>query len=95
MYAILLFTLGRIPFTALKKKPYGSKVVLQLMVPLLKQGYCVIMENWFSSPDLFHKLCSKQTDAMGTLRQNREAFPAEIMSTKLKKGEHVSVYTRD
>jgi hypothetical protein len=52
-----------------------------------KQGYRVIMEN------LFHKLCSKQTDAMGTLRQNKTALPAEIMSTKLKNGEHISVYT--
>jgi hypothetical protein len=27
------------------------------------------------------------------LRQNRKAFPAEIMNTKLKKREHVSVCT--
>jgi hypothetical protein len=35
---------------SLKNEPYGSKVVLQLMAPLLNQGYCVIQDNWFSSP---------------------------------------------
>jgi hypothetical protein len=55
---------------SLKDEPYGSKVFLQLMIPLLNEGYHVIMDNWFSTTDLFHKLCSKQTDAMGTLHQN-------------------------
>jgi hypothetical protein len=63
------------------------------MAPVLNQGYCVIVDSLFSSPDLFHKLCSKQTNAMGTLRHNRKCVPAEIKSAKLKKGEHVSVYT--
>jgi hypothetical protein len=55
------------------------------MAPLLNQGYYVI--NWFPSPDLFHKLCSKQTDAMGILLQNRKGVPAEIKHAKLKTGE--------
>jgi hypothetical protein len=70
---------------------YGSKVV-HLMAPLLNLGHCVIMDNWFSSPDMFHKLCSKQTDAMGTLCQNRKGVPAEIKNIKLKKVQLVSVY---
>jgi hypothetical protein len=62
------------------------------MAPLLNQGYPVIMDSWFSNPDLFHRLCSKQADAMGTLHQKRKSVPAEIKSTNLKKGEHVLVY---
>jgi hypothetical protein len=50
------------------------------------------VDNWFTSPALFHKLCSKQTDVRGTLHQNREGVPTEIKSAKLKMGEHVSVY---
>jgi phosphatidylserine decarboxylase len=49
------------------------------------------MNNWFSNPDLLHKLCSKQTDAVGTLHQNRKDVSAEIKNTKQKKGKHVSV----
>jgi hypothetical protein len=50
------------------------------------------MDNWFTSPDLFHKLCSKLTDAMGTLHKNSKGVPTEIKRAKLKMGEHVSVY---
>jgi hypothetical protein len=83
---------GTIFDESLKNEPYDLKVVLHLMAPLLNQEYRVIMDSWFSSPDLFHKLCSKQTDAMGTLHQNRKGFPAEIKSAKLKTGEPLSVY---
>ena len=57
---------------------YGSKVVLDLVAPFLNQGYCVTMDNWFSSPDLFEKLCNRNTDAIGTLCQNRKGVPSEI-----------------
>ena len=77
---------------SLKDEAYGSKVVLELMSPLLNQGYMITMDNWFSSPDLFEKLCKNETDAIGTLRQNRKGVPAEIKQAKLKKGEHVSAY---
>lgn len=77
---------------SLKDEAYGSKVVLELIDPLLNQGYMVTMDNWFTSPDLFEKLCNKKTDAIGTLRQNRKGVPNEIKQAKLKKGEHVSAY---
>jgi hypothetical protein len=51
----------------LGNEPHGSKVVLELMAPLLNLRYRVTMDNWFSSPDLY----SKQTDAMGSSRQSR------------------------
>jgi hypothetical protein len=70
---------------SIKNEPHGSKVVLQLMAPLLNHEYHVIMDNWFPSPDLFHKPCSKQADAMGTLHQNRKGVPADIKRAKLKK----------
>jgi hypothetical protein len=53
---------------------------------------CVIMDNWFSSPDLFCTRCNKETNAMGTSCQNRKGVAVEIKSAKLKKGKHVSVY---
>jgi hypothetical protein len=41
------------------------------------------MNKWFSGPDLFHKLCSKQNDAVGTWYKNRKGVPAEIKGSKL------------
>nr|CAD7423275.1 unnamed protein product [Timema monikensis] len=77
---------------SLKHESYGSKVVLELMTPLLNQGYRVTMDNWFSSSDLYNKLHNNQTGTMGTLRQNRKGVPGEIKNAKLKKGESVAVY---
>jgi hypothetical protein len=48
-------------FESPKNETYGSKVVLQLMAPLRNLGYHIIMDNWFSNPGLFCKLCSRQT----------------------------------
>jgi hypothetical protein len=49
------------------------------------------MDNWFSSPYLYDKLCTKQTDTIGTLCQNRKGVPFEINKAKLKNGEHISI----
>jgi hypothetical protein len=57
------------------------------MTPLLNERYHIIIDNWFSSPDLHEKLCSKQGDVMETLHQTRNSVPAELKE-KLKKREH-------
>ena len=46
----------------------GSKCVLTLAHPLLNKGYCISMDNFFTSPHLFDTLCQNQTDAVGTVR---------------------------
>jgi hypothetical protein len=38
------------------------------------------------------KLCNKQTEAMGTVHQNRNGVLVEIKKTELRKGENVMVY---
>jgi hypothetical protein len=49
------------------------------------------MDNWFSSPDLYEKLCSKQINAMETFHQNKNSVLAEL-KVKLKKREHVGLH---
>ena len=71
---------------------YGPNVVLELMTPLLNQGYCVTMDNRFSSPYLFEKLCNQNTDAVGSLHLKRKGVPSEIKKAKLKKGEYICMY---
>lgn len=50
------------------------------------------MDYWYSSPDLFHKLCGKQSSTIRTLHQHRKGVSAVIKTIKLKKGEHISIY---
>jgi hypothetical protein len=61
------------------------------MATLLNQGYYVTMDNWFPSPELHSKLCSRLTP-WGTLHQNKSRVPDEIKKAKLKKKETMWQY---
>ena len=50
-------------------------VVLRLMKDYLDQGYCVFMDNYYSSPILFNDLLVRGTDAVGTCVPRRKNFP--------------------
>jgi hypothetical protein len=65
--------LGWIPLltTIYENEPHGSKVILELIALSSQSEYRMISDNWFSSPDLYSKLYSKQTD---TLRQSKECL---------------------
>ncbi|XP_068093018.1 piggyBac transposable element-derived protein 4-like [Hyperolius riggenbachi] len=70
--------------------PYMStteRIVLDLIHPLLYQGYHLYVENFYTSVPLFKFLFSAQTPACGTIRSNRKGLPAQVVSKKLKKGE--------
>ncbi|XP_042892717.1 uncharacterized protein LOC122266862 [Penaeus japonicus] len=50
------------------------KAVVNLMheVGLFEKGYQLYLDNWYSSPTLFHYLQSRKTEAFGTIRINRK-----------------------
>lgn len=71
---------------------YGmaTSSVLTLLEPLLNQGYCVTMDNFYTSPELFEVLIQNKTDAYGTVRPNRRDMPSIFGKKKLKPGEMVA-----
>ena len=73
--------------------PVSSQVVMTLMKPLLNQGYCLIVDNYYTSPELADILVSNNTDIYGTLRLNQKELPVGMKQEKLRKGE-ISAYTR-
>jgi hypothetical protein len=76
IYGILLFALGRYCFWWVPKKwAVCLKSGSVANGSSTEWGLPCIMGSWFSSPDLFHKLCS-----------NRQGVPAEVKSTELKRG---------
>lgn len=66
--------------------PMGTKVVMNLLEPLLGKGYCL---NLYSSPELLHN----GTDVYGTVKKNRRDMPPAFRTHKLKEGE-VQAYQR-
>ena len=62
-------------------------VVMEMCRPILENRHHVYMDNFFSSPDLFENLATKNTGACGTLRINRRGTPNIIKAAKMKKGD--------
>ena len=69
-----------------------NKCVQTLAHSLLNKDYCINMDSFFSSPDLFDMLCQNQTDAVGAVRINRQGLPNELKTTAFKKGEVFAMY---
>ena len=58
--------------------PIGSKVIYTLVNPLFGKGYCISINNFFSSPQLYDMLCDNNTDSVGTLSANRKEFRKKL-----------------
>ena len=70
----------------------GAKAILTLAHDLLDKGYCISMDNFFSSTHLFDLLCSRSTVGVGTVRANSKGLPKKLMKKKLNKGDVAAMY---
>lgn len=63
-----------------------TRVVVGLLnrCRLLGRGHHVYMDNFYTSPELFEELHSKETFACGTARPNRKQMPKAVTTPKLK-----------
>lgn len=75
----------------------SANVVKNLMneSELLEKGYCLFLDNWYSSPTLYRDLYEMKTNVCGTARINRKGMPRDLKSVQLKKGEAVSFATKN
>ncbi|KAK6166969.1 hypothetical protein SNE40_022156 [Patella caerulea] len=73
--------------------PMGSKVILTLGRQFFNKGYCINMDNFFSSPALYDELCARNNDAVGTIRPNRKGLSKDFLKQKLRNGEIKAVYS--
>nr|CAH7727590.1 unnamed protein product [Callosobruchus chinensis] len=69
------------------KKPLATRVVMELMEPLLNTGRTLSTDSFNTSVDLAHELKNRRTHLVGTLRQNRKLKPKAVTNAKLKRGE--------
>lgn len=65
----------------------SETVVKELSKLIINKGYTLYLDNWYSSPNLFEYLLTNDTNAIGTVRNNRKNMPKELTDLKLKKGE--------
>ena len=57
---------------------------MNLVDLLLKKGYCLTTDNFYSSPELGYELI-KKTDMYGTVKKGREGLPVIFKELKLKR----------
>ena len=63
----------------------GYDVVMNLMNGMFRQGYHLLVDNFYSSPQLFSDLYDKGCMATGTVRKNRKGFPSGLANSMTKK----------
>jgi hypothetical protein len=68
--------------------------VLEVAHNLLDKGYCLYLDNWYTSPKLVDTLCARQTDVVGTMRTNKKEFPHFMKTARLKKAETVAAFRK-
>ncbi len=66
------------------------QVVMSLIRLLLKKGYCLTTDNYYTSPQLADILLTFQTNTYGTAKQNRKEIPPQLKKNKLGKGETIA-----
>uniref|UniRef100_A0A8C5M180 PiggyBac transposable element-derived protein domain-containing protein n=1 Tax=Leptobrachium leishanense TaxID=445787 RepID=A0A8C5M180_9ANUR len=65
----------------------SGKIVWDLLFPLMNKGYHLYVDNFYTSVPLFKLLYCFDTAACGTVRKNHVGFPAQLVRTRLKRGE--------
>ena len=84
----ILYTGKGTQFSA-KYADYGvsTSSVFSLIDALLEKGYCVTLDNFYTSPELLEILIKHKTDTYGTVRSNRKNLPTNFAREKLKRGD--------
>ncbi|CAF1690820.1 unnamed protein product, partial [Adineta ricciae] len=72
--------------------PLPSRIVMTLVEDYLDVGHCIVMDNYYSSPQLFLQLVKRNTDAVGTVCCNRKSLPSDFKTAKLRKNERIARY---
>ena len=76
-------------------KGLAHRVVLNLVEDLAGKGYNIFMDNFYSSPALYHDLYNKGFGACGTVRIDRKGLSDTFKTKRLKKGEIYSEKTSE
>lgn len=76
-------------------KGLPQRVVLKLVEPFYRLGYNIFMDNYYTSVELFEKLCDHGLQACGTCRGDRIGLPRDVTKStsatvkRMKRGEAI------
>jgi len=64
------------------QRDLGRKAVMSVIESYLDKGYCVFMDNYYTSVALFEELEERKTLACETVRSNRSGLPKAMCGLK-------------
>ena len=73
----------------------ATKIVFSLAKDLLNLGYCIYVDNWYTSLELCANLRYVNTDVIGTLRKDRKGLPKDVVEQKRKHSERKVQYEKN
>ncbi|XP_015185810.1 PREDICTED: piggyBac transposable element-derived protein 4-like [Polistes dominula] len=73
----------------------SENVTMFMCTPISNFGHTLFLDDWFSSPNLFQKLQSIKTNAIGTVKYNRKNMPKDLATIQLKQSEAISRSCKD
>lgn len=63
----------------------STKIVMEMSEEYLDFGRTIYTDNWYTSVNLAHKLITRSTNLIGTLRSYRKYNPQDVINKKSQK----------
>ncbi|CAH1969626.1 unnamed protein product [Acanthoscelides obtectus] len=73
---------------------YIPKQIISIDESLVDKGYCLFLDNYYTSVDLAERLSKRRTDCVGTMRLNRQGIPKELKEKKWEHGEAYALFRK-
>ena len=71
---------------------HATRIVCSLTKNLFNEGYCIYVDNWYTSVELCKVLKENGCDIIGTLRKDRKGLPISVVKAKMKTGKQKVSY---
>ena len=65
---------------------------VQFKKNLFNEGYCIYVDNWYTSAELCEVLKENGCDIIGTLRKDRKGLPISVVKAKMRTGQRKVSY---
>ena len=67
-------------------------IVCSLAKSCFNKGYCIYVDNWYTSVEHCKVLKENGFDIIGTLRKDLKGLPVSVVKAKMKTGQQKVIY---
>ena len=71
---------------------HATHIVCSLSKNIFNKGYCVYVDDWYTSVEICKVLKENECDVTGTLQKYRKGLPISAVKAKMKMGQQKVSY---